>query len=431
VRRALTSVVVAVLWAATPATAGAARTELVSLAASGGPANGISLLQGISGDGREVAFTSFATDLVAGDTNGAVDVFVRDRTRGTTERVNVSSSGAQANDSSLDAAISADGRVVAFDSRATNLVPGDTNGQPDIFVRDRTRGVTERVSVSSTGAQANSASSSEIALSRDGRYVAFASNASNLVPGDVNGRSDVFVHDRRTGTTSSVSVSDAGAFGNGDSLRPSISSDGRVVAFSSFASNLSPGDVNAALDVFVRDLKAGTTRRLSVSTTGQGGDGASGSASLDGQGRLAAFASLASNLVPGDTNEQPDVFLRDLRAGTTQRISVSPAGAQADASSQLPVISADGSVVVFDTLASNLLPGDTPGTWDLVLRDLRAGTFEKIDVSSTGERANNLSDSPLPDAKARVIAFGSVATNLVPGDTNGVHDVFVRVRRER
>ncbi len=186
-----------------------------------------------------------------GDTNDSVDVFVRDRKLGTTRRVSVSSTGAQGNSGSFGPAISSAGRYVSFSSDASNLVPGDTNAAQDVFVRDRKLGTTRRVSVSSTGAQGNSVSF-DPAISSAGRYVSFSSFASNLVPGDTNGTVDVFVRDRELGTTRRVSVSSTGAQGNRLSFDPAISSAGRYVAFSSAASNLVPGDTNGSFDVFVR-----------------------------------------------------------------------------------------------------------------------------------------------------------------------------------
>jgi Tol biopolymer transport system component len=431
------SLTAAGLVAATPAAARTAFTELVSVDAAGGPANESSFVQGLDDRGRFVAFTSFASDLVPGDTNGAlnpnsgIDVFVRDRIAATTERVNVSSAGRQADGSSLDATLSADGRVVAFESEATNLVAGDTNACQDVFVHDRRSGVTERVSVSSAGAQANTDSFNG-SVSRNGRFVAFSSTASNLVPGDANGRTDVFVHDRRTGATEIVSVGSAGARANGDSFSPSISADGRVVAFTSFASNLAPGDTNANSDVLVHDRGARTTQQVSVSSAGANGNAASAATTqaLSASGRFATFQSLASNLVPADTNGQQDVLVHDRRSRVTERVSVSPAGGQANGLSQGAAISAHGRFVVFDSLASNLLPGDAPFTPDLFLRDRRTGAIELVNVSSAGERGGS-SGPALPSANGRVVAFGSLASNLVPGDTNGFSDVFVRVRRGR
>ncbi len=192
-----------------------------------------------------------------GDTNDSLDVFVRDRELGTTRRVSVSSTGAQGDSGGFGPAISSAGRYVAFSSHASNLVSGDTNAAQDVFVRDRELGTTRRVSVSSTGAQGDSLSF-DPAISSAGRYVAFSSDASNLVPGDTEGTVDVFVRDRDLGATRRVSVSSTGAQGNRISFEPAISSAGRYVAFSSAASNLVPGDTNDSLDVFVRIL--GVTR---------------------------------------------------------------------------------------------------------------------------------------------------------------------------
>jgi hypothetical protein len=234
-------------------------TQRVSVDSSCAQANNVSGIYrvSVSAHGRYVAFASQATNLVPGDTNGFGDVFVRDRLSGTTERVSLDSGGAQGNSASYDPSISADGRFVAFVSDAINLVPGDTNGKPDIFVRDRQSGRTERISVNSAGAQGDDQSAIP-SISADGRFVAFASQATNLVPGDTNGLMDVFVHDRLSGLTERVSVDSFGAQGNGISalFGLSISADGRFVAFESYASNLVHGDTNGYEDVFVHDRSA-------------------------------------------------------------------------------------------------------------------------------------------------------------------------------
>jgi WD40 repeat protein len=275
----------------------------------GGQGNSDSFRPYLSADGRYVAFRSFANNLVSGDSNAMWDVFVRDRQTGTTERVSVSSAGVQGDNHSGKAVISADGGAVAFHSLASTLVAGDTNGVNDAFVRDRTLGTTQRVSVDGGGVQGNDHSRNAY-ISGDGRYVAHASSASNLVSGDTNSLPDIFVYDRQTGSTARVSVDSGGGQATGDSRAPSLSTDGQVVAFHSFASNLVSGDGNGVGDVFAHDRGTGVTERMSVSTSGGEGNGHSYRAMVSGDAGTVAFMSEASNLVPGDTNGAVDVFVR-------------------------------------------------------------------------------------------------------------------------
>jgi Tol biopolymer transport system component len=242
-------------------------TSRVPVDRSGHQANGLSSSPTISADGRFVAFQSEASNLVPGDTNGHSDVFVRDRAAQVTRRVSVGAGGQQGNGESFEPAISAGGRFVVFWSSASNLVAGDTNNADDIFVRDRFARVTRRISVGLGGQQANG--HSEVpAISARGRFVAFSSSASNLVPGDTNGTSDVFVRDRMGQLTRRVSVGSGGQQSNDISFLPTISADGRFVGFTSSASNLVPVDTNNADDIFVRDRFAQVTRRVSVGSGG-------------------------------------------------------------------------------------------------------------------------------------------------------------------
>ena len=400
-------------------------TTRESVDSLGQQAWGDSFYPSLSADGRWIAFTSEAADLVPGDTNGTRDVFLRDRLTGKTERVNLSSQGVQANYHSGLGSVSADGRFVCFDSWADNLVPGDTNICYDVFVRDRLTGQTTRVSVDSAGRQGRGASY-VCAITPDGRFVAFGSDAPNLVPGDTNGYRDIFVHDRRSGETRRVSVDSAGREGNRWSDSPSISADGRFVAFMSDAEDLVPRDLNGREDVFVHDLRTARTTRVSVDSTGNEGDHISWYPEISADGRCVTFGSLASNLVPGDTNGHMDIFVHDRLTGLTTRVNVDSSGAQANDRSDLASISADGRYVAFDSEASNLVPHDTNGRYDVFVHDRRTGETFRVSVDSMGFQANHLSwwGRIAPDGSC--VAFHSYADNLVPGDTNDCCDAFVR-----
>jgi Tol biopolymer transport system component len=400
-------------------------TELVSIGADGTspPNGGTSGSVSISADGRFVAFYSAASNLVPGDTNGVSDAFVRDRWLGTTERISVSSGGVEANDSSGgflgQIQITPDGRFVAFMSLASNLVPNDTNNVLDVFVRDRLNGTTERVSIGNLGVQSLSPCDG-VSISDDGRFVAFNTAASHLVTNDTNSKSDVFVRDRLNGTTELVSVSVTGVAASGISARPSMSGDGRFVTFDSDALDLDPQDNNGqVIDVFVRDRLNATTELVSVSLNGNGGNNTSNYSYISADGRYVAFSSTASNLAPGGGNSLGDVYVRDRLLGTTERASVATNGAPANSASgsgNQGSISPDGRFVVFTSFASNLAPGDTNSHYDVFVRDRVNGTTERVSVSTLGLQGND--DSILSGTispDGRFVVFQSDSTNLVPG----------------
>ena len=406
-------------------TAGAATTATttrVSVASGGAEATTGSYNPSVSADGRYVAFESYASNLVANDTNDVADVFVRDTLAGTTIRVSVDSSGAQAiGGYSLCPSISVDGRYVAFMSNATNLVPNDTNGTTDVFVRDTQAGTTIRASVGAAGSQASGGGSYYPSVSADGRYVAFESGASNLEAGDETG-ADIFVRDMLAGTTIRVSVNSSGAEDRGRSHDPSISADGRYVAFMS-------NYIDGIAGIFVRDTQAGKNTHVDVGPGGIQPNGSSDSASISADGRYVAFRSYASNLVANDTNDVADVFVRDTLAGATTRVSVDSAGNQALAGdSDSASISADGRYVAFRSYASNLVPGDWNGSFDIFMRDTQVGTTTRVSVASDGAEATNRSEQPAISADGRYVTFESQASNLVAGDGNGRVDVFMRDR---
>jgi Tol biopolymer transport system component len=405
------------------------QTTMVSVSSTGVLGNGNCYSPTISSDGRYVAFESESANLVANDNNNSNDIFVHDRQTGQTTVVSVSSTGVLGNLSSSRPSISADGRYVVFDSGSNNLVTGDSNNASDIFVHDRYTGLTSMVSVSSSGEKGNDLSS-EASISSDGRYVAFESFSDNFVKRDSFFSLDIFVHDRQTGLTSIVSVSSSGELGNGPSFYPSVSSDGRYVAFYSLADNLVSGDTNHSRDIFVHDRQTGQTTVVSVSSTGVLGNGNCYSPTISSDGRYVAFESKANNLVPGDTNGKYDIFVHDRLTAQTRRVSVSSMGVQGNDESWSAFISYDGRYVAFDSIADNLVLGDINYAGDAFLHDRQTGQTTMVSVSSSGLQGNSDSFGPLISSDGRTLAFVSIANNLVPGDTNEKWDIFVNELRQ-
>ncbi len=344
------------------------------------------------------------------------------------EIVSVTAGGIAGDGGSSAGAVTPNGRYVAFTSDATNLVPGDTNQVPDVFVRDRGTGTTARVSVDSDGNEGNSGSSSP-SISANGQFIVFSSSATNLVPGDTGSWTDVFVHDAKTGVTTRVSTAEDGTEGNRGSyvVGATISSNGRWVTFFSDATNLVPGGSNGARAIFVRDLKRGTIMRVSVDSDGNQGSAGGSQPSISANGRFVAFYAFDSNLVPGDTNGARDTFVHDLRTGETRRVSVDSAGQQGNGDSYDPALPSNGKFVVFHSDAANLVPGDTNGTSDVFLHDLRTGETRRLSVDAQGNEGNDYSfmDAASLSPNGRFLAFHSGASNFAAGDVNGASDVFL------
>jgi len=438
VKKLLAATILAGALAIPAAAASPPTTTRVSVSTVGSQADRDSYAAAISADGRYVVINSIARNLVPGDTNDASDVFVHNRWSGQTTRISVSTGGVQGNGPSDSGAMSANGRYIVFSSTASNLVQGDTNHVSDVFLHDQASGVTTRLSVDRNGRQANGPSDTP-AISGDGRYVAFQSSASNLVRSDTNGLTDVFVRDLATGKTTRVSLTSRGSQAGCsldfcESTEPALSLHGRYVAFQSSATNLVPHDTNRLGDVFVRDRRTGKTSRVSVDSRGRQGGGdrtnnGSNAPAISANGRYVVFHSADSNLVRGDTNRVFDIFVHDRRTHRTTRVSVSSSGAQANQESLgAASISSDGRYVAFTSLASNLVANDVNEITDVFLRDLRAGTTTLASLGEAGNQGDDASSAygVAFSANDRYLAFSSWAANLVPGDTNIVADAFVR-----
>ncbi len=377
----------------------------------------------LSADGRYMAFVSAAMNLVPGDAFGTNDVFLKDFLTGNITRVSTDSAGAAANGHSSLPYISADGRHVVFESLASNLVEGDTNGQADIFVKDIQTGETRMVSTDSNGVQGDAASGRP-SISADGRYVVFSSDSTNLVAGDSNNRLDVFLKDLQTGETTRVSTTSGGIQGNNDSLFGFISADGNSVAFHSSASNFVAGDTNGTMDVFVKDLRSNEIKAASTNSSGELA-GNSVDPFLSADGRYVVFLSTAANLVDGDTNGSRDVFIKDLQTDETKRLSTDSNGNETSGGCYDCILSADGRYVAFHSLAGDLVPGDTNGSYDAFLKDVQTGEILRLSTDAASVQGNAASLSPVLSADGRYVGFLSAASNLVAGDMNALSDFFI------
>lgn len=399
-----------------------------NLDSSGNQANAYSQISGdvsMSKDGRYIAFSSAASNLVAGDTNGKHDIFVKDKTTGTTTRVNVSSGGSQATTDTAESIISGNGQFVLFASDSTNLIASDTNNKVDLFLRDLQAGTTEAISSTPGGTQGNNHSGAiGFDISADGRFVVFSSSATNLVAGDTNGVDDVFIKDRKLNTLQLVSKSSGGTLGNASSRRPSVSCDGAYISFTSYSTNLVASDSNGVSDVFLVERIGGDSIK-NVTLAGNGDVGSNDPALISCDSSSLVFTSSATNLVAGDTNSREDIFTYNILAETFERISVSTAGVQASFHSDHPSISADGKYVAFDSGASNLVSGDTNATSDVFLRDRIGGTTERVSMRTASTQASGGSFMSSISADGQFVVYNSFDAGLVGSDTNGFEDVFV------
>jgi Tol biopolymer transport system component len=336
-------------------------------------------------------------------------------------------------DSFSHPAISSDGRYSVFESQATNLVGHDLGGHEDVFIRDRVGGRTRRVSFNSRGKPGNG-DSSYPSISASGRYVAFLSDATNLVKGDTNGVTDVFVRDRKSGRTVRVSVSSRGKQANGlSSYTPSISADGSRIAFYSEATNLVAHDSNGVGDVFLRDLEARKTFRVSVKTNGGQANGPSSEPDISPNGAFVAFTSEANNLAPSDGNGAIDIFVRKLGSSPrTTRVSVSTTEAEGGGPSDRAALSSTGRFVVFESSAEDLVANDSNAQDDVFIRDRKKGTTSLVSIAgpvSGPTQGNGLSRAADVSGDGRFVTWMSDSTSFVAEDTDPTRDIYLRDRQ--
>jgi Tol biopolymer transport system component len=400
-------------------------TRLVTKSAGVRAANGNSRSPKISGDCTAVAYVSAASNLVKGDTKRFEDVFIRDRGRHQTALVSQGLRGARAGGDSRLGDVSRAGRFVAYDSEAANLVPGDTNGLSDVFVRDLRRARSELIS-DAIGDDTADGTSLAGSISANGRYVAFSSDASNLVRGDTNTFFDVFVRDRTSGTTERVSVPPGGGETDEASFEPTISANGRYVSFESAATNLVANDTNQFVDVFRYDRKTGALVLVTAGSDGSPLAFGGSMSNLSADGSTAVFWTPDEQVVSGDGNATFDVFVRDIAAATTELGAATDADAfPADGSSD-GALSADGGALAFMSSSSDVAAPDTDTGQDVFVRDRDAGTTELISASTRGEPGNGLSFEPDISDDGRCVAFSSTSTNLIGGDSNAFADILLR-----
>lgn len=409
----------AAISALTLSTPALADTVRVSVTSAGGQLSKDSQAFGISGNGRYVSFTADSPEL--GCSNSEDQAFIYDSETGNVTLISESTSGGVSNDYSFASRLSYDGLHAVFASSSTDLISGFSSSVRNIYVRDIEAGTTTVVSVNGSGTAGN-ANSGGADISGDGNIVAFDSFASNLATSDTNASRDVFVKNMTSGDLTLISRTTSSE-GNGNSNNPSISADGRVVAFISSATNLVASDTNSTEDAFVYNFETDTLERVSISTAGVEANGKTWDVDISANGRYVVFSSSATNLVSGDTEGQRDVFIRDLKNDTTTRVSTTSAGAGFAGGSYAPSVSADGRFVAFDNGSAS--EREVPGSGkDIYLKDMETGDVSQIDIG-LNDTSYNDSYGAHVDYTAKKIAYSSAITNLVASDTNAKIDAFL------
>ncbi|MFF2080537.1 hypothetical protein ACFVXG_37965 [Kitasatospora sp. NPDC058162] len=416
-------------------------TARVSEGAKGEQLDGASTALGLSDDGRYALFSSTATDLLPqpGTPNNS-EIYVRDLRNGHIERASVADDGAKLNAMTFEASISGDGRYVAFSASATNVLPGGSKHRSDIYVRDRWTGRTELVTAGglpTTDDQSRYDAESP-SISRDGRYVAYVSNRGDLATGAaVTGQNNVYVTDRWTGTSRLVTIGADGSAAQANSFKPTISADGATVGFGSRADNLLPVTAPASAGsralarphyypYYVWKADTGRITAGSLDAAGHLGDAAyDARVSRDGRYLLYSLATYGPGR-PGHGGTRLDVYVHELATGRTTKVNTGLPGTTSDGDSSGGDLTADDRWIYFDSSADNLVPGDTNGAVDVFRRDLWTGTTERVSLTRDGAQSTATSAGPRVDATGDTVIFNAGDGNLVPGDTNLLQDVFLR-----
>lgn len=403
---------------------GVTELNIVSIATDGTEGNNHAYNPAFSDDGRYVAFDSRSTSLVSPDSSVA-DIFLRDTVSGTLTLISSSTADVAGNNTSTNPAMSSNGRWVAFQSSATNLVSGDTNAGYDIFLKDTQNGDLTRISTTTGGDEGNAASTNPV-VSSDGRWVAFQSNASDLVSGDTNSGADVFLKDTQLGTLTRISTTTAETEGDGTSFAPAMSPNGRYVSFDSTSTNLASGDSNAVDDIFLKDIQTGTLSRVTSTFTGGFGNKDANDSRLSSDGRYVSFESAASNFVSGDANGNWDVFVKDMQTGILTRESTSASGIEGNAGSYDGALSLDGRYLAFASDSTNFVSKGALWAWitDIYIKDLTTGSIIRVSEGPYGEAGSGDSVNPVWSPDGTLLAFESRAGNLTYSDDNGRSDIF-------
>jgi Tol biopolymer transport system component len=407
------------------------KLAIVSLSKSGKAGDGRSAIPTVSPDGNSVSFYGESSTFVTSDTNGLSDIYIKNLKTGVVTLVSQTVGGVIANGQSLFQTFSPDGTKIAFESVASNLVTGDSNGAYDVIIKDLKTGTLKIASTNEAGTLGNGASGGP-SFSPDGKSVAFYSSSTNLVANDRNGTDDIFVKNLVTGKVTLVSSDKNGKAGNDFSNHAVFSPDGKKVMFFSAASNLVANDTNNSSDIFLKDLTTGAIIRVSESKSGAQGNGHSyfpqfspnSKYVFSKDGSKVLFTSEASNLVAGDTNGVADVFMKNLKTGAITRVSTGTAGKQSNGLSDYAVFSPDGNKVAFESRGSNLAVGDSNSAFDVFVKDLLTGKTEWVTHTPSGVPGNFPSGAPVFSPDGKKLYFSSLAGNLVNNDTNTFYDVF-------